>query len=291
MLTQRAAFIAAVIALLAGCAPARKLVVGSKSSTEQIILGEIAALQIERKLNRKVDRQLGLGDTLLAHQSLQGGQIDLYPEYTGTAALLVMREEPATDPTVVLERVRLVYRGQMGAEWLDPLGFDGGFAIAIREADATSKSIASLSDLEKSATEWRIALTREFQDRPDGLAAVNKRYAIRWKGAPRAMSDRNMFDALKQQAVEAVGTNRSDGLLNEVKATVLRDDKGVFPPCQAAIVVRQDTLTAVPGLREALAAISGRIDEATMRRLNFEVDSKGRAPAEVAAEWLKSVGM
>src|ERR1035438_7869239 len=114
--------LACVLALLSGlgCSRARPLTVGSKNFTEQIVLGEIVAQQLERRLGGKVDRKLDLGGTLLAQQALRNGEIDLYPEYTGTALTAVLKLAPLSDPAAVLERVRAEYRKRWRLEWLDP---------------------------------------------------------------------------------------------------------------------------------------------------------------------------
>src|ERR1017187_2134845 len=124
--------LACVLALLSGlgCSRARPLTVGSKNFTEQIVLGEIVAQQLERRLGGKVDRKLDLGGTLLAQQALRNGEIDLYPEYTGTALTAVLKLAPLSDPAAVLERVRAEYRKRWRLEWLPPFGFRNNIALA-----------------------------------------------------------------------------------------------------------------------------------------------------------------
>src|SRR5438552_990589 len=124
------------VGLLAGCSSAHRLTVGSKNFTEQLVLGEILAQQIERRLQIKVDRKLNLGGTLLAQQALQSGQIDLFPEYTGTAVTNVLKLTPSADAAAVLAQVRSEYRRRWNIEWLDPLGFNNSFAMVIRGDEA-----------------------------------------------------------------------------------------------------------------------------------------------------------
>src|ERR1039458_2386998 len=133
--------LACVLALLSGlgCSRARPLTVGSKNFTEQIVLGAIVAQQLERRLGGKVDRKLDLGGTLLAQQALRNGEIDLYPEYTGTALTAGLKLAPLSDPAAVLERVRAEYRKRWRLEWLDPLGFDNTFAMVVRGPDARAR--------------------------------------------------------------------------------------------------------------------------------------------------------
>ncbi|HTS02229.1 MAG TPA: glycine betaine ABC transporter substrate-binding protein, partial [Thermoanaerobaculia bacterium] len=167
----------AVLAMLAGlstlalarCGRPRALVVGSKNFTEQTILGEIAAQQLERRLGARVTRRLDLGGTLLAHEALVAGDIDLYPEYTGTAWSSVLRLPPPPDPGAVFARVASEYRSRWKLVWLRPLGFDDTFALVIRGADARASGIATLGDAARRKRGWRLGVGYEFLDRPDGL--------------------------------------------------------------------------------------------------------------------------
>src|ERR1022692_2539643 len=137
--------LACVLALLSGlgCSRARPLTVGSKNFTEQIVLGEIVAQQLERRLGGKVDRKLDLGGTLLAQQALRNGEIDLYPEYTGTALTAVLKLAPLSDPAAVLERVRAEYRKRWRLEWLHPLGFDNTFSLVVRGPAARPPGVSN----------------------------------------------------------------------------------------------------------------------------------------------------
>jgi osmoprotectant transport system substrate-binding protein len=279
-------------ALAISCAkPQAPLRVGSKNFTEQLILGEIVSRHLESRLpGVPIERRLNLSGTMFAHMAMQGGDIDLYPEYSGTALTTILKIEPIAEPSVVLERVRQEYRLRMRCEWLDPLGFDNSFAMVIRNEDAAARQVRTLSQAAENG-EWRLGVGYEFQTREDGLPALNRAYKPHWKGAPQSMDLGLMFQALSQRSVDMIAANRTDGLLNQGGFQVLEDDKQAFPPYQAALVVRLDSLERVPGLRAVLSELSGKIDEATMRRLNFEVDSKKRTPGEVAAEWLKAAGL
>jgi osmoprotectant transport system substrate-binding protein len=181
--------VAVSLALLSalGCSRARPLTVGSKNFTEQIILGEIVAQQLERRLGVKVDRKLDLGGTLLAQQALRNGEIDLYPEYTGTALTAVLKLAPSSDPAAVLERVRTEYRKRWGLEWLDPLGFDNTFAMVVRGPDARAQGIDTLTDAARRKQGWTLGVGYEFLQRPDGLAGLlRKPTTCRSRAPPKA---------------------------------------------------------------------------------------------------------
>mgnify|MGYP001618548794 CR=1 FL=1 len=159
-------------ALLAGCSRSRQIIVGSKNFTEQVILGEILAQHLERRLGTKVDRKLNLGGTLLSHQALVNSQIDLYPEYTGTALTAILKLELSSDPAAVLEKVRAQYRARWGIEWLEPLGFNNTFAMTIHGEEARRRGIETLSDAARRQPGWTIGMGYEFQQRPDGLRGL-----------------------------------------------------------------------------------------------------------------------
>jgi glycine betaine/choline ABC-type transport system substrate-binding protein len=255
------------------------------------VLGEILSQHLEKSLDAPVDRKFSIGDTTLTHQAFQAGEIDLYPEYTGTALVAILKLDPLMEPTVVLERCRQEYRGRMAAEWMEPLGFNNSFAIVVRAEDARAKHLATISDAAAAEGGWRLGTGFEFQTRNDGLSNLNRNYRIRWAQAPRVMGLSMLYGALEDKSIDMAAGNMTDGPLNSPGTTILKDNKNTFPPYEAAVVVRHDALATFPGLRESLAKLSGRINEETMRRLNFEVDGKRREPAKVAGEWLASAGL
>jgi glycine betaine/choline ABC-type transport system substrate-binding protein len=261
--------------------------VGSKNFTEQVLLGEIVAQHLERRLGRKVHRKLNLGGTLLVQQAMVNGDIDLYPEYTGTAMTAVLKLPPAGDAAAVMSRVRAEYRTRFDLDWLDPLGFNNTFAMVIRGADARRHRLATLSDAARYQPGWIIGMGYEFQQREDGLAGLLKTYRLPVKGPPRTMDLGLLYKALEQKQVDMVAANATDGHLAALDVVVLEDDRAYFPPYQCALVVRRQTLTAHAGLRDLLNELAGRFSNDLMRKLNYQVDGKHRRVEEVAAEFLK----
>jgi glycine betaine/choline ABC-type transport system substrate-binding protein len=274
---------------ITGCAGPRRLTVGSKNFTEQIILGEIVAQQLERRLQIKVDRKLDLGGTLLAQQALQNGAIDLYPEYTGTALTAVLKMRPVSDPAAVLERVRAEYRKRWNLEWLDPLGFNNTFAMVVRGSQARSEGLETLSDAARRKQGWRLGVGYEFLQRPDGLPGLLQTYRLPLDGSPKSMDLGLLYSALEQKQVDMAAASATDGMLSVLDVKVLRDDKSYFPPYQAALIVRAQSLSAYPGLRAALDQLSGKLSDADMRKLNYQLDGKHRPVAEVARELLSNI--
>lgn len=276
--------------LLAGCSPRQRIAVGSKNFTEQVILGEIIAQHIEDRLHQPVDRKLNLGGMLLAHQALLSKDIDLYPEYTGTAFANVLKSGGVTDPAVVLERVRAEY-ARMHLEWLDPLGFDSSFAMAVRGEEARSRHLETLSDAARDPSGFGLGCGYEFLTHPDGFAAVNTKYSIKWTSAPKTMDLGLLYRALDDKQVSMVAGNTTDGVLSKLDVRVLKDDQHAFPPYQACIVVRSDVLSANPELRKILSELSGKINDGAMRDMNYAVDGEHRPVREVAKEFLAKSGL
>lgn len=274
-------------AFLCCCSSPHRLTVGSKNFTEQLILGEILAQHLERRLNQKVARKLDLGGTLLAQQALASGQIDLYPEYTGTALTAVLKLSPSSDPSTVLARVRDEYQKRWKLEWLAPLGFNNSFAMVIRGADARENRLETISDAARYPRGWILGVGYEFITREDGLAGLQKTYHLPLKGPAKTMDLGLLYKALEQRQVDMVAANATDGMLSVMDVKVLRDDKRYFPPYEAAPVARSDTLAAHPGMREALSELGGKLPNPTMQKLNYEVDGKHRPVAQVAREFLQ----
>jgi osmoprotectant transport system substrate-binding protein len=278
-------------ALLTGCGAHNHIVVGSKNFTEQLILGEIIAQHIEARTHQPVERKLDLGGTLLAHQALLAKDIDMYPEYTGTAFTNVLKRSGVTDPAAVLEQVRAEYSSGFHLDWLDPLGFENSFAMTVRGDDARSRHLQTLSDAAADPMGFTLGAGYEFLTRPDAYGALNRAYAIKWTGPPESMDLGLLYQALEQKQVSMAAANTTDGLLNKLDVTVLRDDKHVFPPYQACIVVRQEALTAYPNLRAILSELSGKISDTEMRKMNYAVDAQHRPARDVAKEFLDRAGL
>jgi glycine betaine/choline ABC-type transport system substrate-binding protein len=271
----------------ANCGRSNRIIVGSKNFTEQIVLGEIAAQQIENTLHAPVERRLDLGGTMLAHLALKDGQIDLYPEYTGTALIAVLKQPLMTDQSNVFNTVAHLYEQRFHSHWMEPLGFNDSFAMAVRAADARKLSAPTLTAAAERS--WRLGVGYEFLTRPDGLARLNAVYHLRWDGLPKTMDLGLLYRALNHGQVDMAAANTTDGILTSSQYTVLQDVKHAFPPYQACFVVRDNVLDQTPGLRNALAALSGAIDDATMRQMNRRVDIDHVPVVRVAADFLRNL--
>ena len=283
-----------VLVLGVGCGRRgdRPIRVGSKNFTEQVVLGEIVAQHLEHRLQRPIERSLNLGGTLLAHQALVSGEIDLYPEYTGTALAAILKDSTgATDSAAVLARVRAEYLRRFHVQWLEPLGIDNGFAIVVRGEDARARGLSTLADAAGVTEGWRLGAGYEFEQRADGLAALENTYHLRFPSAPVSMDLGLLYQALGQKQVDMIAANATDGLLSKLDLKVLADDRHAFPPYQVCIAARQDTLRGVPGLERALAELAGKFTNQEMQRLNYQVDGEHKPTTQVAAGFLKQAGL
>jgi glycine betaine/choline ABC-type transport system substrate-binding protein len=286
---DRTKIIACLSALaLASCGARTRIVVGSKNFTEQVILGEILAQQIERRLGVPVERYLNLGGTLLVHEAMVQGSIDLYPEYTGTALMAVLKRPPATDPAAVLAEVRAAYESRWKLAWLSPLGFNNTFAMIVRGDAARASKLATLSDAARAGP-WHLGVGAEFQQRADGLPGLLRTYGLRLNGDPVTMDLGLLYSALDSRKVDMIAANSTDGPAAVRDVTILADDRHYFPPYDCAVVAREETLAHYPALRPALEQLSGKLTAATMRRLNQQVDGERRPAAEVARGFLDSL--
>jgi osmoprotectant transport system substrate-binding protein len=271
--------------LLVGCSGPTGIVVGSKNFSEQVLLGEILAQQIERRLGVKVERKLNLGGTLLAQGALGNGSIDLYPEYTGTALTAILKRPPLADPGAVLGAVRSGYE-KWKLRWLSPLGFNNTFAMMVRGETARTAKIETLSAAAK-AQSWKMGVGYEFKQRPDGLDGMMSAYGLRMENDPVTMDLGLLYTALQSHKVDMIAANSTDGLASVLDIKILQDDKHYFPPYECAVVVREDTLARFPQLQGALEQLAGKLPDAVMRKLNYAVDGEHRDPAQVASEFLR----
>jgi len=289
--TKIVASLTALLGLAAcSCSASKQNIrVGSKNFTEQVVLGEIIAQHLEHRLQQRVERRLNLGGTLLAHGALLNHEIDLYPEYTGSGRTAILKGPPGNDPEKVLARVRSEYADRFHVDWLDPLGIDNSFAMVVSGADARANHLETLTDAALFPRGWALGVGYEFQQRSDGLAALDGAYHLRWTGAPKSMDLGLLYKALEGKQVTMIAANATDGLLSKMDLKVLADDRHAFPPYQVAIAVVQQRLNETPGLREALQELSGKFTNKTMQQLNYQVDGEHHPVSQVAADFLKEM--
>lgn len=282
---------ALVFALLTtGCSHRPRIVVACKNFTEQVILGELIAQQIETKTHLPVERRFYLGGTYIAHQSILAGRIDIYPEYTGTALTAILKEQPNSDRKAVYDRVKAEYEQRFHLTLGPPFGFNDTFAIEIRGEDARRLDLQTLSQAAQYTPQWRAGFGYEFRERPDGYKGLVATYGLRFAAPPRIMDLGLLTRSLKDHQVDLIAGNMTDGLIPALDLFALEDDKHYFPPYEAVPVIREQTLTEHPEIRQALDELGGKISDAKMRELNYEVDGRKRDVKEVVREFLRGNG-
>ena len=269
---------------LSGCGRGNTIVVGSKNFTEQVILGEMAAQQIERKMHIKVERKLNLGGTLLTHEAILKGDIDIYPEYTGTASGVVLKQQIPPDPGRAYMQVKDEYLRRFELVWLPPLGFNDTFAMVVRAEDSRKLPQQNLS--EANARVWRLGVGYEFLTRPDGLQRFNKAYGLRWEGTPKTMDLGLLYQALRQRQIDMAAADSTDAMLTQPEFAVLQDDKKAFPPYSACFVGRESVFHNQAGVEMALTMLSNHINAETMRGLNRQVEVEHQPVTKVVRDFL-----
>ncbi len=290
MVLHRALLVWLCCTLLAGCGGLRerRIVIGSKNFTEQVVLGELLAQHIEAKTHLPVDRRFYLAGTYICHQAILAGRIDLYAEYTGTALAAVLKQPAASNPEEVYQRVQRDYARRFHLVVTEPLGFNNTFAMVIRGADAVRLHLTTISDAARYAPEWRAGFGYEFMERPDGYQGLVRTYGLTFAAPPRIMDLGLLYRALLDKQVDLVAGNSTDGLIAARDLVVLEDDRHYFPPYQAVPIVREETLARYPALRTALQELAGKISDQDMRQMNYAVDGQHRDVQEVAREFLRS---
>lgn len=267
-----------------------KIVVGSKNFTEQLILGNIVADLIEGNTDIKVERQLNLGGTSVAFAALQAGDLDMYVEYTGTGLVNILNKESINDPQKVYDIVATEFKEKYDLNWLQPLGFNNTYTLAIRKDTAEKYNIENYSDLAKVSDKLIMGPTIEFANRQDGYIGLAETYKMNFKDL-KAVDSGLRYTALDTNKSDVIDAFSTDGLLKGYDLKVLVDDKNFFPPYFAVPLVRQETLKKYPELKEVLNKLAGKMDDETMRGLNYKVDKLGESPETVANDFLKELGM
>lgn len=275
--------------LLSACGPSRenRIVVGSKNFTEQLILGEIIAQQIENKTHLPVERRFYLAGTYICQQAILGGRIDVYPEYTGTALTAVLKENPKTNRDEVYALVKAEYHKRFSLDVGQPLGFDDTFAIEIRGHEARQLKLTTISQAAAYTPKWRAGFGYEFMERPDGYKGLVSTYGLRFAEPPRIMDLGLLTRALKSKQVDLIAGNTTDGLIPAFDLSVLEDDRHYFPPYEAVAIMRKEMLNRHPEVGIALDELAGKISDEEMRKLNYAVDGQHRDVKEVVQEFLR----
>jgi osmoprotectant transport system permease protein len=261
---------------------AQKIVVGSKDFTESVILAEILAQMLEKR-GVTVERKLELGGNI-AHDGLLAKQVDVYPEYTGTAYTAILKHAPITDPQAVYDQTKNEYSQKFNLLVSPPLGFSNGFAVLVRGDEARKLNLKNISDAVPHAKNWQAGFGQDFMSRADGYPGFVKAYGFEFSKQPREMDLSLTYRALASRELDLIAGNETDGLISTLDLFQLADDKHFFPPYQTVFIARQEVSNT---LNETFEKLNNTISIEDMRRMNYEVDGDKKAPKDVAAEWIK----
>lgn len=280
--------LAAVTSVLA--AHAEPVKIGSKNFTEQFIVAEIYAQALE-KAGIEVQKRLNLGATQIAHTALTSGEIDLYPEYTGTALAAVVKGELTSDPDQIYNDVKKHYEDQLQLTLLKPTAINNGYAIIMLPDRAAEFKLKTLTDLGPVSKDLTFGAEGTFGERKDGLPGLEKVYGIKFKEFVKFAKLGIRYSALTSKQIDVSFGFATDWQIEDNKLAVLEDDKGLFPPYYLVPVVRQDALKANPKIAEVLDKLAPLLTNEKMRAMNAAVERDRKEPAEVAAEFLKAEGI
>lgn len=282
-------FGAALSLVAASPGAAQTVSIGSKNFTEQFIVAEIYAQALE-KAGVEVERRLNLGATQIAHTALVNGEIDLYPEYTGTALAAVVKGELAGEADAIYAQVKDHYEKQLQLTLLEPTNINNGYAIVMNPEQAEELSLRTLTDLGPVSKDLTFGAEGTFGERKDGLPGLKRVYGIEFEEFVQFAKLGIRYDALTSEQIDVSFGFTTDWQIAEEELTVLEDDKKLFPPYFLVPVVRQEALAQNPKIAEVLNRYSPLLTTENMRELNARVERDREEPADVAAEFLAANG-
>jgi osmoprotectant transport system substrate-binding protein len=292
-----------LLLLLAACAPPRssRIVIGAKNFTEQVVLGELLAQEIESvnaergHREEHIDRRFYLAGSYICQQALASGRIDAYVEYSGTALTAILKQPlpppGQRDPALVLATVRSLYASRYHVRVEPPLGFEDTFAMVVRADDAQRLNLHTISDAAHVASQLRLGVGYEFESRPDGLPGLSAAYNLHFAGPPRTMDLGLLYRALANHQVDIVAGNSTDGPIRALGFVVLADDLHYFPPYQAVPLVREDSLARHPEIQIAIDQLAGKITAEDIQTMNDAVDARHQDVTEVVRAFRATKGL
>jgi osmoprotectant transport system substrate-binding protein len=292
-----------LLLLLTSCAPPRssRIVIGAKNFTEQVVLGELLAQEIEAvnaergHREEHIDRRFYLAGSYICQQALAAGRIDAYVEYSGTALTAILKQPlpppGQRDPALVLATVRSLYASRYRIRVEPSLGFEDTFALVMRAGDAQRLNLRTISDAARIAPQLRLGVGYEFESRPDGLPGLSAAYNLHFAGPPRTMDLGLLYRALANHQVDIVAGNSTDGPIRALGFIILADDLHYFPPYEAVPLVREDSLARHPEIQIAIDKLAGKITAEDIQTMNDAVDGKHQDVTEVVRTFRTQKGL
>ena len=282
-----------IIGVFTGCGASSndKITIGSKNFTENMILGSMFAQLIEAKTDLQVEYKENLGGTMVCFEAIKKGQLDIYPEYTGTGLTAHLKMDVINDADQVYQIVKDEFAKQFKIKWLSPLGLNNTYAVAISEEYANKNNINTVSELVPFAGDLVFGAEHEFFDRQDGFDGMVDTYGLKFKGEPAKMDVAMKYQAVSQGNIDVTDAFTTDGQLITYKLKVLEDDKKFFPPYYAAPIIREDTLKKHPELEGILNSLGDKISDSEMQKMNYKVEAEKKSTKDVAKEFLIAKGL
>jgi osmoprotectant transport system substrate-binding protein len=292
-----------ILLALCSCASPRssRIIIGAKNFTEQVVLGELVAQEIEAVYaeeghpDQKVARRFYLAGSYICQQALVSGRIDAYVEYTGTALTAILKQPlpppGQRDAARVLNTVRSLYASRYHVRVEPPLGFEDTFAMVMRADDAQRLHLRTISDAARVAGQLRLGVGYEFESRPDGLPGLSAAYNLHFAGQPRTMDLGLLYRALANHQVDMVAGNSTDGPIRALGLVVLTDDLHYFPPYEAVPLVREDSLAKHPEIQIAVDKLAGKVSADEVQAMNDAVDAKHEDVTEVVRKFRADKGL
>lgn len=278
--------------LALGLQSAQALTVGGKNFTEQQLMAEITTQLLTSK-GIQAEKKAGLGSAVL-RQAQENGQIDVYWEYTGTSLITYNKVTDKLSADDTYKRVKELDSAK-GLVWLNPSKANNTYSLVMRRADSESKNIRTLSDLAKAVkggANLSFASNAEFAARPDGLKPLQEAYGFEFvRDNVRRMDSGLTYQALKEKQVDTALAFATDGRIPAFDFVVLKDDKSFFPAYAMTPVIRKQAMDANPKIAPLLNALSAKLDDSTMAKLNASVDVDKKSIEAVASQFLKDAGL
>lgn len=267
----------------------KTIVVASKPTSEQFILGEIIAQEIEANSDIKVIRKFGIGGgTTNIHPAMLSKDLDVYVEYTGTAWLNVLKEKLPENHLITFEELNKTYQNKFKLKWLGLLGFNNTYGLAISKNDSQKNNILTYTELALKSNEYTFGAEFDFFERSDAFPGLKKLYPFQFKKLEE-MDINLRYKAFEEGKINAVDVFTTDAQIKNLNLKVLKDDKNYFPSYEAGIVIRQEILEKYPEIETLLNKLQTKISTEKMQQLNYEVEIEKKSPAEVAKNFLKTL--
>lgn len=269
----------------------KPIVIAGKLGSEPEILINMYKLLIEQDTDIPVVLKPGFGNTTFNFNALKSGDIDIYPEFTGTAVETFLKEKAVSQNAhQVYEQAQKGLAKKYGMVLLQPMKYSNTYALAVPQKLAEHEHLSTISDLKKVEKTVRPGFTLEFTDRPDGYKGIEKKYGLHLTNI-KTMEPKLRYHAVQTGAIDLVDAYSTDSDIERYHLTVLKDDKHLFPPYQGAPLLRKETVEKYPAIKGALNKLAGKITESQMRKMNWKVDVEGQSAAAVAKEYLKKAGL